>query len=243
MSSFPKKSRKSVTLSSTYTLQRRQSAGENNVTRWGTKKCTRIESDCKSTSAQLIVCVSAAGDLYSDLSLDAYRRTFLSRRWKASLEEVQKLFPYIAICWGSEALRNKPKPNKQMSPQQQLSELTIMYAFVFTNLMKRSRHQKQHLRQESTNRAHPFWESGGHVIKPSTSRLNYPANRVRFAFAESPPYLSVCDRGTLEQFGSLAPQRGSESRRPENPCGSCEARKQVVEQTFDFILSRFGFLP
>lgn len=48
-------------------------------------------------------------------------------------------------------------------------EPTIMYAFLLMNLMKCSKHQKQHLRQQSRNRENALWEP---VNKSLTSAIN-----------------------------------------------------------------------
>lgn len=74
ISSFPRNSKKSVTLSSTATLQHR---GRGSVKGSDTKLCFK-----KIRKEEAI-----------------YRITFLIKRKKASLEEVQKFRPYIAICW------------------------------------------------------------------------------------------------------------------------------------------------
>ena len=152
-----------------------------------------------------------------------YLTTFLINRKRASLADVQKFFPYIAIyhrernehqientftscgkrdIMGSRNIsvldlhkslsaaaipRTKTTTNRDslnseinyisFEPKwwlwwkrlhtagwnvliliRSLCYITMMYAFLFINLMKRSRHQRQHFRQQSRNRVNALWE-------------------------------------------------------------------------------------
>lgn len=83
ISSFPRKSRKSVTLSRTATLQRERKE-KKNTDQW------RVYTIILHVFLEI-----------SQIWTAIYLITFLIRRKKASLDEVQKFFPYIAICrWG-----------------------------------------------------------------------------------------------------------------------------------------------
>lgn len=112
ISSFPRNSRKSVTLSRTATLQWRQTQIRVEEDRWHqTAKKAMTHSKTKSgeiaQSAQTSKYTrskswcAARTQMYRYWK-SSYRITFLIKRKNASLEEVQKLFPYIAICWWGE---------------------------------------------------------------------------------------------------------------------------------------------
>lgn len=112
-----------------------------------------------------------------------------------------------------------------------VSSLTIMYAFLFINLMKCSRHQKQHLRQQSRNRVHAFW-GPGQMRSIISFQYDTVVKSLTCHFRNVTAYLSVFDPSTPEQFGPSAPQRGSGNQKQGSLCGNWCVTKQREKLTF-----------
>ena len=149
-----------------------------------------------------------------------------------SNEIVHYYLPPVSMCYGVQCVGCKPHG----AEAEFVVSLTMMYAFLFMNLMKCSRHQKQHLRQQSRKRAKAFWAPGGgggqsRALASETDTMRV-VRGTEVCCPLSVLYLWVCDPGIPGWCGRTGRWRGWGRQTPGSLCDTCRG-EGFTNQTYD----------
>lgn len=113
-----------------------------------------------------------------------------------------------------------------------------MYAFLFRNLMKRSRHQKQHLKQQRKNRATAFWEPGKETWKKKSLRFDSKS----FLFLGQNKNISVSKSQLAYQFTIQVQKNDSDHLHWSQDQRTKSQRTCVIPERQEYLVSFLNFI-